>query len=157
ACLVSAPNAVAVSPAPVTRTSTTAAAAPPNSYAATPVAASAAMAPVAAMTTATVAAASATVATTVPAAVTTTVATVAAALHEFNVRGCRLLFVEDIKGCQANVGDFLFAKEFVHVPDCRRWQSGRGFAADYRCATGQRQRGSDQRYRARPVSLGSWL
>jgi hypothetical protein len=80
------------------------------------------MAPVAAMTTATVAAASATVATTV----TTTVATVAAAPHEFNVRGCRLLFVEDIEGRQANVGDFLFAKEFVHVADGRRWQSGAG-------------------------------
>jgi hypothetical protein len=95
------------------------------------------MAPVAAMTTATVAAASATVPAAVTTTVTTTVATVAAAMDEFDVRGCRLLFVEDIEGCQANVGYFLFAKEFVRVSNRWRWHGGCGFATNYCCGTGQ--------------------
>jgi len=65
-------------------------------------------------------------------------AAVAATSHEFNVRRRRFLFVEDIEGRQANVGDFVFAKEFMRGPDRRRWQSRCGFAANYCRCTGQR-------------------
>jgi hypothetical protein len=105
------------------------------------------------MTAATMRTATAAVATTTAAA---SVTTPTAASDKFNVvRGGRLLFVEDIEGRQANVGDFFFTK--MHVSDCRRWHCRCGFGADYSCGTGQRQRGSDQRYRARLVSLGSSL
>jgi hypothetical protein len=126
-------DAYAAAPTPTTTTTTT-------------------VATVAAMTTATMAAASATMTATM----TATVTTVAAAMHEFNVRGRGLFFVENIEGRQADVGNFFNTKNFLRISDRGRRHGCCGFTANH-CSTGQRQRGPDQRYCTCFISVGSSL